>query len=105
MTIVEGILSIQREKGSEVILLDDQPLSKMFNHVSGVDILFTISSEPDIFYSVSGIADVFYFEGIQQSNKGIKYVNDFFIDDFDVIEVLEKLEGKRVKLSLQVNQV
>lgn len=105
MTIIEGILSIQREKGSEVLLLDDKPLSKMFNHVNGEDISFTISSEHDIIFSVSGIADIFYFEGIQQSHKGIKYVNDFFIGDFDVIEVLEKLEGKKVRLSLQVNQV
>ncbi|WP_142382820.1 hypothetical protein [Bacillus canaveralius] len=52
--------------------------------------------------TVKGTAEVFYFEGTQQFHRGLKYVNDFFVEDDDIIELLVKHEGKKLKLTATI---
>ncbi|MDF1510152.1 hypothetical protein PZE06_18625 [Robertmurraya sp. DFI.2.37] len=98
MTAVEGILSIRRIKGSDIMLLNDTPLVKSLSHFNDKEITVTIKCENDRAQIFSGVAEIFYFEGQQQYHRGIKYVSDFFIDDVDIMEWLERLEGKYIKL-------
>ncbi|MGG0717280.1 hypothetical protein ABE096_06730 [Robertmurraya massiliosenegalensis] len=100
MTILEGILSIQRIKGSDIMLLNDTPLVKSLSHFNEKEITLTIESESNSSQTFSGVAEVFYFEGHQQYHRGIKYVSDFFIDDVDIVDWLERLEGKYIKLTI-----
>lgn len=52
-------------------------------------------------YTFKGIADIFYFEGKQDYYRGIKYANDFFIDDIDVIELLAKQVNDEVEIKVK----
>lgn len=102
MTAMEGILSIQRIKGSDIMLLNDTPLVKAVSPFNDKEITLTIESESAPAQTFSGVAEVFYFAGHQQYHRGIKYVSDFFIDDVDIVDWLERLEGKYVTLTILV---
>ena len=98
MKVFEGVILIHRIKGTEVVLLDDEPVSKIFSVLNDKEVMLKINTGPELSYTFEGIAEVFYFEGIQKSHSGIKYVNDFYIDEADMIEILKKHEGKKIEL-------
>lgn len=101
MTQLEGVISVKREKGIEVLLMDDIPLVKLFTSYNGKNLVLTIESKSSA-CSFQGEAEIFYFEGQQQFHRGIKYVYDFIIDEIDMVEVFEKLQGQKVSITVEV---
>lgn len=95
MFVLEGVILLKRIKGSEVLQINDVPIAKALREYNGKQIELLIGDT-----SFKGEAEIFYFEGSQTYHRGIKYVNDFFIDEYDMIEFLEKLDGESVKLTI-----
>ncbi len=104
MKVLEGIINIKRIKGSDVLQIDDIPLAKAINDFNGQSIIFCLDDSLESSRSFRGMADIFYFEGSQQYHRGVKYVNDFFIDDIDMIEFLGKFEGNKVKIQILIEK-
>ncbi|WP_449622635.1 hypothetical protein [Robertmurraya sp. Marseille-Q9965] len=97
MFVLEGVICLKRIKGSEVLEIDDVPIAKALVQYNGKQIELCIGDATFI-----GEAEIFYFEGSQAYHRGIKFVNDFFIDEYDMIEFLEKLDGESVRLTISV---
>ncbi|WP_042463261.1 hypothetical protein [Neobacillus dielmonensis] len=97
---VEGVIRVHQVKGTEVLLLDQEPICKLYTDFNNKEVVLKINGGPELSYRFEGVAEVFYFEGIQKSHSGIKYVNDFYIDDRDIIELLIKHSGKKIELSV-----
>ncbi|MEQ2527437.1 hypothetical protein WMO40_12045 [Bacillaceae bacterium CLA-AA-H227] len=95
MFVLEGVIHLKRIKGSEVLQIDDVPIAKALSEYNGKQIELRIGDA-----SFKGEAEIFYYEGSQVYHRGIKYVNDFFIDEYDMIEFLERLEGESVKFTI-----
>lgn len=100
MKELEGIITIQRDIGSDVLVINDMPLSKYFMGYNGEKISLSIVCGKERIYTYEGTADIFYFEGKQHYYRGTKYVDDFFIDDIDIRELLEQYEKEFVKKTL-----
>jgi len=100
MEELKGIVSIQRDIGSDVLVINDMPLSKYFTGYNGEKISLSIVCEDERTYTYEGTADIFYFEGKQHYYRGTKYVDDFFIDDMDVRELLEHHDKEFIKITL-----
>lgn len=100
MEEIEGVIALQQMGSSELITINGIPVSKFFMSYNGKRVNFSIHCTTDTAYEYQGIADIFYFEGNQQYYRGTKYVNDFFIDQDDVLEVLEKLNEEVVKIKM-----
>lgn len=99
MKVLEGIVNIQRDIGSDVLVINDMPLSKYFIDYNGERISLSIFCENERTYTYEGTADIFYFEGKQHYYRGTKYVDDFFVDDRDIRELLEQHEKESVKIT------
>ncbi|PLR87778.1 hypothetical protein [Bacillus sp. V33-4] len=102
MTEVAGVITVQQHKGSDVLLIDGKPVSKVFSKFNGKMVTLHIDCGFEFSQTVKGTAEVFYFEGTQQFHRGLKYVNDFFVEDDDIIELLVKHEGKKLKLTATI---
>ncbi|WP_421383498.1 hypothetical protein ACOJQI_03215 [Bacillus salacetis] len=105
MASFTGKVLLKEEKGSSVLTLDGIPVAKLFEPFNDQDILLSIyqlhPQEGTVFIqNCHGTADVFYFEGEQQFYTGTKYVNDFYIDDEDIIHKLESLVDMDVRLTV-----
>ena len=101
MQEIKGRVLIQPYIGSDILVINNQPLSKYFIEYNGKNILLSIRfCENKKTYTYKGIADIFYFEGKQDYYRGIKYANDFFIDDIDVIEQLAKQVNDEVEIKV-----
>ncbi|TKC17095.1 hypothetical protein [Robertmurraya kyonggiensis] len=95
MFVLEGVIQLRRIKGSDVLEIDNVPIAKALSDYNGKQIELHVGDA-----SFKGEAEIFYFEGSQVYHRGIKYVNDFFIDEYDMIEFLERLEGESVRLAI-----
>ncbi|RTR36304.1 hypothetical protein EKG37_01740 [Robertmurraya yapensis] len=95
MFVLEGVIQLRRIKGSDVMEIDNVPIAKALSDYNGKQIELHVGDA-----SFKGEAEIFYFEGSQAYHRGIKYVNDFFIDEYDMMEFLERLEGESVKLTI-----
>lgn len=95
MFVLEGVICLKSLKGSEVLVIDDVPIAKALSEYNGKQIELHIEDA-----TFKGEAEIFYFEGYQSYYRGIKYVNDFFIGEYDMIEFLERLDGESVKLTI-----
>jgi hypothetical protein len=105
MASFTGKVTLQEEKGSSVLTLDGIPVAKRFEPFRDQGIMLSIyhlhPQEGTVFIqNCHGTADVFYFEGEQQFDTGIKYVNDFYIGDEDIIQKLESLVNMDVRLAV-----
>ncbi|MGI8350292.1 hypothetical protein NiCM35_11015 [Niallia circulans] len=98
MKELEGIVVIQRDIGSDVLVINNVPLSQYYMGCNGEEIKLTIVCAKGKTYTFEGTADIFYFEGKQHYYRGTKYVDDFFIDDIDIRELLEQHENEFVKI-------
>lgn len=95
MFVLEGVICLKRIKGSDVLEIDGVPIAKALSEYNGKQIELRIGDA-----TFKGEAEIFFFEGSQAYHRGIKYVNDFFIEEYDMIEFLEKLDGESVKLMI-----
>ncbi|MFP3720908.1 hypothetical protein SFC57_19715 [Niallia circulans] len=98
MKELEGIVIIQRDIGSDVLVINNIPVSQYYRGYNGKEIILTIVCAKGKTYEFEGTADIFYFEGKQHYYRGTKYVDDFFIDDIDIRELLEQHENESVKI-------
>lgn len=96
MEEIEGIITLQEE----IVTVNEMPLSKIFLNYNGKKVKLSICCGFDAEYQYDGIADIFYYEGNQPYYRGTKYVNDFFIDQADILEVLEKHTNELVKIKM-----
>jgi hypothetical protein len=96
MKAIEGIITLQ----DELVTVNEIPVSKAFLNFNGKKVKLSISCGTDTAYEYEGIADIFYYEGSQPYYRGMKYVNDFFIDQVDILETLEKHNDELVKINL-----
>lgn len=99
MEVIEGIVFLKPFIGSDVLVINDVPIAKHFQSYNGEEVVLQIYCL-ETMDTYKGIADIFYFEGKQQYYRGTKYVNDLFIDDIDIVELLENFENEYVKLAL-----
>lgn len=97
---IEGVIALQQIGSSELVTINGIPVSKFFINYNGKKVKLSIHCGTDTAYEYEGIADIFYFEGNQQYYRGTKYVNDLFIDQADVLQVLEKLNNEFVKIKM-----
>ena len=105
MTSFIGKVMTKEEKGSAVLTLNGIPVAKLFEKFHDTDIslsiyLFHPEDGRVFFQKFQGTVDVFYFEGEQLFFTGTKYVNDFYINDEDVIQKLESLLEEEVMLTV-----
>lgn len=98
MKELEGVVAIQRDIGSDVLVINNIPVSQYYMGYNGEEIILTIVCAKGNTYEFEGTADIFYFEGKQHYFRGTKYVDDFFIDDTDIRELLEQHEKEYVKI-------
>ncbi|TYS14131.1 hypothetical protein FZC78_20010 [Rossellomorea vietnamensis] len=101
MRSFSGKIMVQEEKGSEVLMLRTIPVAKLFALYNEEEIELSIYqlnplAGKNLVKSYQGIAEVFFFEGNQMFYTGTKYVNDFWVNDEDIIQELETLVGKDV---------
>ncbi|WP_136035750.1 hypothetical protein [Bacillus salacetis] len=105
MASFTGKMILVEEKGSTVLTMDQIPVAKLFSRFNGRQMSLSIyklntQAGKELIGKYEGSADVFYFEGGQQFYAGTKYVNDFYIDDEDIIEKLESLLDEDVRLTV-----
>jgi len=103
---VTGFIEKKEEKGSSVLKINDTPVAKVFDEMDDQYISLQIfvhhSDNKELVRNFKGHAEVYYFEGKQLFYSGTKYVNDFFIDEEDVIETLEECIDKHVTISIEI---
>ncbi|MGV3465016.1 MAG: hypothetical protein ACO1OT_06970 [Heyndrickxia sp.] len=103
---VTGFIEKKEEKGSAVLKINDIPVAKAFDTMDdqyiSLNILVHHSDNKELVRNFKGHAEVYYFEGKQLFFSGTKYVNDFFIDDEDVIETLEEYIDKHVTIHIDI---
>jgi hypothetical protein len=103
MSCFSGKVMMREEKGSEVLTLQSEPVAKLFAPYHDEEIeLFVYQlnqqREKSLLKRYQGIAEVFFFEGDQMFYTGTKYVNDFYINNEDIVQELETLVGMDVIL-------
>ncbi len=105
MKEITGVVIKKTEKGSSVLTIDGVPIAKVFEHLNGKTISLEIfvhkQGKKELLQSYSGFAEVFYYEGTQQFYSGTKYVNDFFIEEDDLLEVIESSLNEAVTVVLR----
>ena len=101
---VTGIIEEKEEKGSTVLKINDTPIAKVFETLNdqyvSIKIFVHQSESKELIRHFEGHAEIYYFEGKQLFFSGTKYVNDFFIDDEDVIETLEEFINRHVTIAI-----
>lgn len=106
MNKATGLLKQWEEKGSYVLTINDVPIAKMFEECNGKEISLSIflhdpNGHEQLLHQYTGQAEIFFFSGTQLFYSGTKFVNDFLIDDEDIIEVLEKYENRTVTIFIE----
>lgn len=103
---VTGIIEKKEEKGSAVLKINDTPIAKVFETLNdqyvSIKIFVHQSESKQLIRTYEGHAEIYYFEGKQLFFIGTKYVNDFFIDDEDVIETLEEFINRHVTITIDI---
>ncbi|WP_456275984.1 hypothetical protein [Bacillus sp. AK128] len=101
MDVIEGIITSKRMNSSDILVIGDIPVAKFFIQFNGKKSVFSIHCKDEPYeFHLKGLADVYFFEGKQPFYRDKKFVNDFFIEDTDVIELLMQHQGENVKLSM-----
>lgn len=103
---VTGIIKEKVEKGSAVLKINDTPIAKVFETLNdqyvSINIFVHQSEYKELVRNFEGHAEVYYFEGKQLFFSGTKYVNDFLIDDEDVIETLEEFINRQITITIDI---
>lgn len=110
MDYFSGKLRMKEEKGSGVLMLDSAPVAKVFTPYNDKEIelcIYQLNPQQGkiLLKSFQGIAEVFFFEGNQMFYRGTKYVNDFWVNDEDIIQELEPLTGKEVIILVKSRKI
>lgn len=101
---VTGHIEKKEEKGSAVLLINHIPVAKAFetfdDQYIALHIIVHHADTKELVRNFKGHAEIYYFEGKQIYFSGTKYVNDFFIDEEDVMETLEKYINRDVTITI-----
>lgn len=101
MPTLKGTIIIQKMKGPNILYIDKTALAKYFIDFDGEDVKMNLHLQKSQLQEYRGTAEIFCFEG-KDGYGGIKFANDFYIDDHDILELLEEHEGEIVELAVEL---
>ncbi|MGG0665598.1 hypothetical protein ABE042_15990 [Viridibacillus arvi] len=101
MPTLKGTIIIQEMKGPNILYIDKTALAKYFIDFDGEEVQTNLHLQKSQSQEYRGTAEIFYFEG-KDGYGGNKFANDFYIDDQDILELLEEHEGEIVELLVEL---